>query len=34
PQAQGDELRRHRRVCCLSHRLEWVGRREHCPLPG
>ncbi|RXT71444.1 hypothetical protein B1F67_21820, partial [Pseudomonas syringae] len=23
-----------RRVCCLSHRVEWVGRCEHCPLPG
>jgi len=23
---------RHRRICCLSHRVEWVGRCEHCPL--
>ncbi|MDF7796234.1 siderophore-iron reductase FhuF [Pseudomonas syringae] len=34
PQAQGGEPRRQRRVCCLSHRVEWVGRCEHCPLPG
>lgn len=28
-------LRRQRRSCCLSHRVEWVGRCEHCPLePG
>ncbi|RMV72675.1 Ferric iron reductase protein FhuF [Pseudomonas caricapapayae] len=33
PQAQGGEPRRQRRVCCLSHRVEWVGRCEHCPLP-
>ncbi|KEZ65736.1 iron reductase [Pseudomonas amygdali pv. tabaci str. ATCC 11528] len=33
-QAQGDEPRRQRRVCCLSHRVEWVGRCEHCPLSG
>lgn len=25
--------RRQRRSCCLSHRVEWVGRCEHCPLP-
>lgn len=25
-------LRRQRRSCCLSHRVEWVGRCEHCPL--
>ena len=25
-------LRRQRRTCCLSHRVEWVGRCEHCPL--
>ncbi|HEY0288207.1 MAG TPA: siderophore-iron reductase FhuF [Pseudomonas sp.] len=24
--------RRQRRSCCLSHRVEWVGRCEHCPL--
>lgn len=24
---------RQRRSCCLSHRVEWVGRCEHCPLP-
>lgn len=23
---------RQRRTCCLSHRVEWVGRCEHCPL--
>lgn len=23
---------RQRRSCCLSHRVEWVGRCEHCPL--
>ncbi|WP_295470823.1 siderophore-iron reductase FhuF [uncultured Pseudomonas sp.] len=22
-----------RRACCLSHRVAWVGRCEHCPLP-
>jgi ferric iron reductase protein FhuF len=28
-------VRRQRRSCCLSHRVEWVGRCEHCPLePG
>ncbi|MFA0941705.1 MULTISPECIES: siderophore-iron reductase FhuF [Pseudomonas syringae group] len=32
-QAKGAEPRRQRRVCCLSHRVEWVGRCEHCPLP-
>ncbi|QIQ73723.1 Ferric iron reductase protein FhuF [Pseudomonas coronafaciens] len=31
--AEGAEPRRQRRVCCLSHRVEWVGRCEHCPLP-
>ncbi|MFJ3481936.1 siderophore-iron reductase FhuF [Pseudomonas sp. NPDC090202] len=25
---------RQRRSCCLSHRVEWVGRCEHCPLEG
>ncbi|RAU49708.1 MULTISPECIES: siderophore-iron reductase FhuF [unclassified Pseudomonas] len=25
-------LIRQRRSCCLSHRVEWVGRCEHCPL--
>jgi ferric iron reductase protein FhuF len=25
-------LRRQRRSCCLSYRVEWVGRCEHCPL--
>jgi len=25
-------VRRQRRSCCLSHRVEWVGRCEHCPL--
>lgn len=25
---------RQRRSCCLSHRVEWVGRCEHCPLQG
>jgi ferric iron reductase protein FhuF len=24
--------RRQRRSCCLSHRVAWVGRCEHCPL--
>ncbi|WP_054085446.1 MULTISPECIES: siderophore-iron reductase FhuF [Pseudomonas syringae group] len=33
PQVQGAEPRRQRRVCCLSHRVERVGRCEHCPLP-
>ncbi|MCF5644248.1 siderophore-iron reductase FhuF [Pseudomonas syringae] len=33
PQAEGTEPRRQRRACCLSHRIEWVGRCEHCPLP-
>jgi ferric iron reductase protein FhuF len=29
----GDQAaRRLRRSCCLSHRVEWVGRCEHCPL--
>nr|WP_272904129.1 siderophore-iron reductase FhuF [Pseudomonas petrae] len=23
---------RQRRTCCLSYRVEWVGRCEHCPL--
>lgn len=23
---------RQRRSCCLSHRVDWVGRCEHCPL--
>ncbi|WP_024678651.1 siderophore-iron reductase FhuF [Pseudomonas syringae] len=32
-QKNGAEPRRQRRVCCLSHRVEWVGRCEHCPLP-
>jgi len=27
----GQSLRQ-RRSCCLSHRVEWVGRCEHCPL--
>ncbi|MCV4342280.1 siderophore-iron reductase FhuF [Pseudomonas capsici] len=26
--------RRRRRTCCLSYQVEWVGRCEHCPLPG
>ncbi|WP_223113059.1 siderophore-iron reductase FhuF [Pseudomonas syringae] len=34
PQPDGMPARRQRRVCCLSHRVEWVGRCEHCPLPG
>lgn len=25
---------RQRRACCLSHRVAWVGRCEHCPLPS
>lgn len=25
---------RQRRSCCLSYRVEWVGRCEHCPLRG
>ncbi len=25
---------RQRRSCCLSHRVEWVGRCDHCPLQG
>jgi ferric iron reductase protein FhuF len=25
---------RQRRSCCLSYRVEWVGRCEHCPLQG
>lgn len=25
---------RRRRSCCLSYRVEWVGRCEHCPLQG
>lgn len=33
PQASG-EPRRRRRACCLSYQVEWVGRCEHCPLPG
>lgn len=33
PQASG-ERRRQRRACCLSYQVEWVGRCEHCPLPG
>ncbi|GAB7533102.1 siderophore-iron reductase FhuF [Pseudomonas sp. 3A(2025)] len=33
PQASG-EPRRQRRACCLSYQVEWVGRCEHCPLPG
>ncbi|WP_024647172.1 siderophore-iron reductase FhuF [Pseudomonas syringae] len=33
PQADGAEPRRQRRACCLSHRVTWVGRCEHCPLP-
>jgi ferric iron reductase protein FhuF len=27
----GQSLRQ-RRTCCLSHRVAWVGRCEHCPL--
>ncbi|KPB70452.1 Ferric iron reductase protein FhuF [Pseudomonas syringae pv. maculicola] len=34
PQVLGATPRRQRRVCCLSHRVEWVGRCEHCPLPA
>lgn len=30
-QADGQSLRQ-RRTCCLSHRVAWVGRCEHCPL--
>ncbi|WP_455914528.1 siderophore-iron reductase FhuF [Pseudomonas syringae] len=26
------QMVRQRRTCCLSHRVEWVGRCEHCPL--
>ncbi|MFJ4145828.1 siderophore-iron reductase FhuF [Pseudomonas sp. NPDC089734] len=33
-QADGSAPRRQRRTCCLSHRVEWVGRCEHCPLPA
>jgi len=32
PQPDGAAPRRQRRVCCLSHRVEWVGHCEHCPL--
>jgi ferric iron reductase protein FhuF len=28
----GESARRQRRNCCLSHRVEWVGRCEHCPV--
>jgi ferric iron reductase protein FhuF len=30
-QADGQSLRQ-RRSCCLSYRVAWVGRCEHCPL--
>lgn len=33
PGPDGQALRQ-RRSCCLSHRVEWVGRCEHCPLAG
>ncbi|TDV42771.1 ferric iron reductase protein FhuF [Pseudomonas graminis] len=30
---EGDvRMVRQRRTCCLSYRVEWVGRCEHCPL--
>ncbi|SHM96506.1 ferric iron reductase protein FhuF [Pseudomonas asturiensis] len=32
-QADGEAPRRQRKACCLSYRVEWVGRCEHCPLP-
>ncbi|WP_235986764.1 siderophore-iron reductase FhuF [Pseudomonas triticifolii] len=32
-QADGEAPRRQRKVCCLSYRVEWVGRCHHCPLP-
>lgn len=28
------QLLRRRRSCCLSYRVEWVGRCEHCPVQG
>lgn len=31
--SDGRSIRR-RRTCCLSHRVDWVGRCEHCPLQG
>ncbi len=31
--ADGQTVRQ-RRSCCLSHRVQWVGRCEHCPLRG
>nr|WP_256665358.1 siderophore-iron reductase FhuF [Pseudomonas sp. SLFW] len=31
--AEGQSIRQ-RRSCCLSYRVEWVGRCEHCPLQG
>ena len=31
--ADGEAPRRQRKACCLSYRVEWVGRCEHCPLP-
>lgn len=33
-QGDGSPPRRQRRACCLSYQVEWVGRCEHCPLPG
>lgn len=32
-EADGRRIRQ-RRSCCLSYRVEWVGRCEHCPLEG
>lgn len=29
---QDGQTVRQRRTCCLSYRVEWVGRCEHCPL--
>lgn len=31
-EGQDGQSTRRRRTCCLSHRVEWVGRCEHCPL--
>jgi ferric iron reductase protein FhuF len=30
-EAKDGQSVRQRRSCCLSHRVEWVGRCEHCP---
>ncbi|WP_024685581.1 MULTISPECIES: siderophore-iron reductase FhuF [Pseudomonas syringae group] len=32
-QTDGEAPRRQRKACCLSYRVEWVGRCHHCPLP-